>query len=115
MYYALIVVHVIFAVLLIVAVLLQSGGKGASMGAIFGGAGSQTLFGSAGPAGFLSKITTVIAVAFMVTSLTIAIMSTKRGSSSLVDKVPAKAQQVPSAPQPGIPQNTGQGNPLPAK
>ena len=88
MYHALIVLHVLFAVFLIVIVLLQSGGKGASMGAIFGGGGSQTLFGSAGPAGFLSKLTTVCAVAFMITSLTIAIISANRVKKSIVEKAP---------------------------
>lgn len=110
MYQLLIVVHVIFAILLVVAVLLQSGGKGASMGAIFGGAGSQTLFGSAGPAGFLSKATTGIAVAFMLTSLSIAVMSAKKVSSSVVDKVPAAAQQVPAMPQPVSPSGGAPGS-----
>ena len=110
MFQLLIVIHVIFALLLIVAVLLQSGGKGASMGAIFGGAGSQTLFGSAGPAGFLSKATTAIAVAFMLTSLTIAIMSAKKVSSSVVDKVPEAAQQVPAMPQPAAPPEGAPGS-----
>lgn len=102
MFFALIVIHVIFAILLIVVVLLQSGGKGASIGAIFGGAGSQTLFGSSGPAGFLSKVTTVVAVMFMLTSLTIAIISARKSTSSIIiDKVPPNTtQQAPSIPEP---------------
>ena len=110
MYHALIVLHTIFAVLLIVIVLLQSGGKGASMGAIFGGGGSQTLFGSAGPAGFLSKLTTVFAVAFMITSLTIAIIAARRVSKSIVEKTPVSTQQTQPLP---VPADKGQEGGLP--
>jgi len=63
-----ITVHVIICLLLIGIVLLQKG-KGADMGATFGGAGSQTLFGNTGPSTLLGKVTTVVAVIFMVTSL----------------------------------------------
>jgi preprotein translocase subunit SecG len=118
MYLALIVIHIIFAILLIVVVLLQSGGKGASMGAIFGGAGSQTLFGSSGPAGFLSKVTTVVAIMFMLTSLSIAIISAKKSTSSIVtDKVPPNTtQQAPSIPEPINPlPKTQKGAPPPTK
>jgi preprotein translocase subunit SecG len=73
------VVHVIAAVFLILVVLLQSG-KGASMGAAFGGA-SQTVFGASGAGGFLSKLTVGCAVGFMVTSLLLAYFSTHSGSS----------------------------------
>ncbi|HQO81772.1 MAG TPA: preprotein translocase subunit SecG, partial [Deltaproteobacteria bacterium] len=51
MYGILLTIHILVSVLLIIAVLLQSG-KGADIGAVFGGAGSQALFGSAGPADF---------------------------------------------------------------
>ena len=60
------IVHVTVSLFLIAVVLLQSG-KGAEIGAAFGGS-SQTLFGSRGAATFLSKMTTISAVAFMVTS-----------------------------------------------
>ncbi|MCJ7747828.1 MAG: preprotein translocase subunit SecG, partial [Desulfobacterales bacterium] len=62
-----IVLHVLVCFALIMIVLLQAG-KGAEMGAAFGGA-SQTIFGSSGAMGFLSKLTTVVAVLFMITSL----------------------------------------------
>ncbi|RJQ40643.1 MAG: preprotein translocase subunit SecG [Nitrospiraceae bacterium] len=75
----LLTVHVIVALFLIFIVLIQSGGKGAELGAAFGGS-SQTLFGSRGAATFFSKLTTIAAVAFMVTSLSLAIVSTKSGS-----------------------------------
>lgn len=73
------VIHVMAAVFLILVVLLQSG-KGASMGAAFGGA-SQTVFGASGAGGFLSKLTVGCAVGFMVTSLLLAYFSTHSGSS----------------------------------
>jgi preprotein translocase subunit SecG len=63
--------HVLICVALVMIVLLQTG-KGADMGAAFGGGSSQTLFGSTGAASFLTKSTTFVAVAFMVTSLTLA-------------------------------------------
>jgi preprotein translocase subunit SecG len=76
-------------------VLLQKG-KGAEMGAAFGGS-SQTLFGSRGAATFLNKLTTASAVLFMITSLLLAVAQTKGGSSVVSSDVPA--QQTQSAPQ----------------
>ena len=61
------VIHVLACLFLIVVVLLQTG-KGADIGAVFGG-GSQTLFGSGGAGNFLTKLTTGTAIGFMVTSL----------------------------------------------
>jgi preprotein translocase subunit SecG len=73
----LIFIHVIVCVALIMIVLLQTG-KGADMGAAFGGGSSQSLFGSTGASTFLSKATTVAAVVFMITSLALAYMSSNR-------------------------------------
>jgi preprotein translocase subunit SecG len=66
-----VIIHVIVCLALIMIVLLQTG-KGADMGASFGGGGSQTLFGSSGASTFLSKATTVAAVVFMLTCFTLA-------------------------------------------
>jgi preprotein translocase subunit SecG len=66
-----VVIHVVVCIALIMTVLLQSG-KGADMGAAFGGGGSNTLFGATGAATFLSKMTTAVAVIFMLTSLVLA-------------------------------------------
>ena len=71
--------HVFVSLFLIVVVLLQ-GGKGAEMGSVFGGGSSQTLFGSRGGATFMNKLTTGIAVAFMITSLVLTVVSLKGGS-----------------------------------
>jgi len=86
MFTAVITIHVIVSIVLIVTVLLQSG-KGASIGASFGGAGSQTLFGSAGPASFLLKITVACAVIFMATSMYMTITSRGGFSSSIMSEV----------------------------
>lgn len=81
-------------IFLISIVLLQSG-KGAEMGAAFGGS-SQTLFGSRGAATFINKLTTVVAVLFMVTSLLLTLAQTK--GSSVIQNVPVEQKQ--AAPQP---------------
>lgn len=84
----LVVVHIIVCIALIMIVLLQSG-KGADMGAAFGGGSSQTLFGSTGASTFLSKATTVVAVMFMITCLSLAYISgNKVGGSVVKDDAP---------------------------
>jgi preprotein translocase subunit SecG len=94
----LIVIHVFVSLFLIAVVLLQSG-KGAEIGAAFGGS-SQTLFGSRGAASFLSKMTTGAAIVFMLTSLVLAVVTSKGGS--VVKKVPVSREQrsMPAAPVP---------------
>jgi preprotein translocase subunit SecG len=93
-----IIIHVIACFLMIGAILLQSG-KGAEIGAAFGGS-SQTVFGSRGPANFLSKFTVVVAVVFMMTSLSLAILAKERTFSSTVIDLKKKdtSQSVPAAP-----------------
>ena len=91
-------VHIVVSVLMIMVILLQTG-KGASMGAAFGGGSSQTVFGSAGPVGFLNKLTTVIAVVFMLTSLVLAFLAAHPPTTkSLVDEV--QQQEAPLTPGP---------------
>ncbi len=68
LYYAVATLHVIVCVILVLVVLLQSG-KGADLSGAFGGGATQTAFGSRGPASFLSKMTTVAAIVFMMTSI----------------------------------------------
>lgn len=91
--------HVFVCVLLILIVLLQTG-KGAEIGAVLGGSGSQTLFGSTGATTFLSKLTTVIAIVFMLTSLVLAYMSGHRHSDSIMLNTPAPVEQKTPADQP---------------
>lgn len=80
----LLVFHVFLCVLLVGAVLLQAG-KGADIGAVFGGS-SQTVFGSRGPATFLAKLTVGIAVVFLITSLSLARMARNISAQSVIDK-----------------------------
>ena len=93
----LIIVHVIVCVALIMIVLLQTG-KGADMGAAFGGGSSQTLFGSTGASTFLSKATTIAAIIFMVTSLWLAYNSSHKKGSSIMKNTKAPIEQK-SAPE----------------
>lgn len=93
------ILHAVVCVLMITIILLQTG-KGASMGAAFGGGYSQTIFGSAGPVGFLNKLTTMVAIFFMLTSLVLAFMAGQTLTKTVVDKVPQ--QEAPVAPSPGV-------------
>jgi preprotein translocase subunit SecG len=90
-----IIMHVVVCIALIMIVLLQTG-KGADMGAAFGGGTSQTLFGASGGATFLSKATTVVAIVFMLTSLFLAYASTQRREHSIM--LDAKAPIEEKAP-----------------
>ena len=94
-----IILHVIVCAILIFAVLLQSG-KAADLAGAFGGGGSQTAFGARGSASLLSKVTTISAIIFMLTSLGLYILSAK-GTKSVVggEKAPAQpTQTVPAKP-----------------
>ena len=66
----LVIIHVVVCVALIMIVLLQTG-KGADIGAAFGGGSSNTLFGTSGASTFLSKATTIAAIVFMLTLLSL--------------------------------------------
>jgi preprotein translocase subunit SecG len=100
----LMIIHIIVCLFLIAVVLLQSG-KGAEMGAAFGGS-SQTLFGSRGAASFLSKMTTVAAIVFMVTSFVLAVVTTRGGS--VVKQTPVTQEQK-TVPAPSGPVQGGAG------
>ncbi|SRR5258706_13182843 len=91
-------VHVLACVFLILVVLLQSG-KAADLAGAFGGMGSQTAFGPRGAATVLSKATTIAAILFMITSLSLSVAASRRGGggSSVLDtqSAPAKAPATP--------------------
>jgi preprotein translocase subunit SecG len=125
MYTLILLVHVLVCVFLIIVVLLQSG-KAADLAGAFGGMGSQTAFGPRGSATLLSKATTVSAILFMVTSLSLSIMATRNaglGTTVLEGTpqgrpIPTKTQQapipapggstpIPVSPQGGQPQQPG--------
>jgi len=92
-------IHVVVCIALIFIVLLQTG-KGADMGAAFGGGSSQTLFGSGGASSFLSKMTTGAAIIFMLTSLSLAYFSSRRPTSSIMPAVapPPVTQETEQTP-----------------
>jgi preprotein translocase subunit SecG len=103
MYLLLSIFHLLVTLGLILIVLLQSG-KGADIGAAFGGGSSQTVFGGRGAATFLSKMTSALAILFMLTSLTLTVLASQRGSSSVVrEDRPAPAQSVPAPAAPAPP------------
>lgn len=92
------VVHVVICVFLVMVVLLQSG-KAADIAGAFGGMGSQTTFGPRGAATALSKATTIAAVLFMVTSLSISVLQTRQGAGGAGSTVLERVQPATS-PQP---------------
>jgi preprotein translocase subunit SecG len=95
-------VHVIVCFFLIIVVLLQSG-KSGDIAAAFGGMGSQTAFGPRGAATALSKATTWSTVIFMVTSITLSVMASRRAgsSSSIVQGLsPSQTKTQPATPAP---------------
>ena len=92
--YALIVAcHVVASLVLILVVLLQSG-KAGDLAATFGSTGSQTAFGARGAASVLTRATTVAAVVFMVTSLSLSILFTKGSSGTVLEGI-ALPEEVP--------------------
>jgi len=109
MYLLTLLVHIVVCIFLIIVVLLQSG-KAADLAGAFGGMGSQTAFGPRGSATLLSKATTISAVLFMITSMTLSILATRSaglGTTVLEDATPKKAPATAPA-TPGVPQSQGQ-------
>lgn len=89
--------HILISLILIFVVLLQTG-KGAEMGAAFGGSSSsRALFGASGANTFMTKLTTFTAVLFIITCLTLAYMSSHMATSSLMSDVQT---EVPAAAPP---------------
>ncbi len=97
-----VIIHVIVSLALICIVLLQQG-KGAGIGAAFGGS-SQTVFGSTGAAPFLAKLTAVAAILFMCTSLGLTFLGRQKEASVMEGTgKPAATQPAPTAPATPIP------------
>jgi preprotein translocase subunit SecG len=78
------VLHVIVCIFLIAVVLLQRG-KGAEMGAVFGGGASSTVFGSRGAGNFLTLLTKICAAVFMLTSLSLSYLLTEQAGEGLFE------------------------------
>ena len=105
MQFLVILLHIVVCIALILIVLLQKG-KGADMGAAFGGS-SQTVFGSAGAASFLSKVTAAAAIVFMLTSLILAFIFGKGKTTSVMEGVET---QVPITQEQSAAPTEGQEN-----
>ncbi len=92
------VIHVLACIFLILVVLLQTG-KGAEMGAVFGGS-SSTVFGSTGAGNFLTRLTTATAVIFMLTSLSLTYFSARQNTATIFDAAPSVSAPVaPAQPE----------------
>ncbi|MEN6374963.1 MAG: preprotein translocase subunit SecG [Smithella sp.] len=99
MYTFVTIIHIFASLVLVLVVLLQAG-KGANMGAAFGGS-SQTVFGSSGAGTFLGKLTAGVAIIFMITSLALTYNASRKGSSLFEHSpVPVTRQAIPAAPTP---------------
>jgi preprotein translocase subunit SecG len=100
LYYVILVVHV-FACLFLIGVVLLQQGKGQDLASAFGGGVTQTAFGPRGSANVLSRMTTILAGVFMISSLTLSVLRPSRGSNFLKDLpagAPAAAPAQTSAP-----------------
>lgn len=104
---AITILHVIVSIGLILVVLLQTG-KGAEVGAVFGGS-SSTIFGSSGAGNFLTRLTTGMAIVFMITSLTLGYFAGKKPTATIFDNRPPAAE--PSSPVKPVPQAQQQNAP----
>ena len=113
MYGLILVIHVLVALFLIIVILLQ-GGRG-GLGETLGGAAAQSLFGG-GANTVMTKVTAICAALFMVTCLSLAVLSTSAKSRSVIDRMPTATPgalptlpQLPApeeAPQPPTPSST---------
>jgi preprotein translocase subunit SecG len=93
------IIHVFVCIGLILVVLLQTG-KGAEIGAVFGGS-SSTIFGSSGAGNFLTRLTTGMAIVFMITSLILGYLSGRRPSATIFDnRAPLVEPGAPAQPAP---------------
>src|ERR1700730_4718617 len=88
-----VVIHILVCLTLIGVVLLQQG-KGADVGAVFGGS-SQTVFGASGAGNLLTKVTGVCAVIFFATSIILAYSSTRRATGSIFEGVHVPVKSLP--------------------
>ncbi len=92
-----IILHVLIALAIVILILLQQG-KGADMGASFGGGGSQTLFGPSGGGNLLTQLTTILATLFFITSFSLAVIA-KQKVSSLADDLSINSMDMEGASQ----------------
>jgi len=89
---AICIVHIFAAIALVLIVLLQTG-RGSEIGAAFGSGASQTLFGSSGTSGFMTRVTTIVVIVFMLTSLVLAMMYSSGRSVASRASIPAPIEE----------------------
>jgi len=89
LYYGILVVH-IFACLFLIGVVLLQQGKGQDLASAFGGGVTQTAFGPRGSANVLSRMTTILAIVFMASSLSLSVIRPQAGGGFLRE-LPAAA------------------------
>jgi preprotein translocase subunit SecG len=95
--------HVIVCLMVILVVLVQSG-RGAGLSSVFGGGGGDALFSAPSGSSFIRRLTTGLAIAFFLTSLTLTYLSARRGLSTVTrggwrgQPVPMQPQQIPGLP-----------------
>jgi preprotein translocase subunit SecG len=99
-------VHIAVCICLMISILLQSG-KGGGLAGTFGAGSSQTLFGGRGAATFLSRSTTILAVVFFLTSLTLGLQASRSagGRRSLIQEEARKRGQAQRGPETTAPGN----------
>ena len=91
MYTMILTLHVLICAALIIVVLIQSG-KGAGLGGIFGG-GTDALFSAPSGSAFIKKVTVGLAVGFLLTTLILTVLQSRRGGRSVIERVGIPAQQ----------------------
>lgn len=104
MYPFFVALHILLCLFLILIILLQPG-KGGDVGLAFGGGAGSSMFGPRGPAGLLQRATTVVAVLFMGTSITLALYSNRAvmSDANVEDEILRLQQMQPGAPSGGEP------------
>ncbi len=102
MFTVLLVIDILVSIALIGLILIQHG-KGADVGAAFGSGASQTVFGSGGSGSFLTRATSILALIFFVTSLSLAYLTGQRPKTESVMDRAAPAQPLPQIPLSGLP------------
>src|SRR3990167_4082699 len=99
------VIHVLIAIALISLVLVQHG-KGADVGASFGGGAANTMFGSMGPASFLMKLTSILGMLFFVTSIVLVVLASHQERTQFdfmqTASVPVTSVPLPSSTEPAL-------------